>query len=121
MTNLGQNYCVDTGRIFASGQSNGGGLTNVLACDPVMSRRFAAFGPHSAANYVTTRAAQCQADTPYTELTNTLVQSVCSPGRLNVPYQEIHGDADMQIAYFGGSHRDYCIPAITHQITDWYV
>lgn len=107
--------------MFASGQSNGGGFTNVMACDPGLSKRFAAFGPHSAANYVNTTAANCQETTPYTELTNTLVQPVCSPGRLNVPYQEIHGDADTQIAYFGGSHRGYCMPAIPHHLTDWYV
>lgn len=121
VANLTSTYCIDTGRMMASGMSNGGGFTNVLACDPITSVLFAAFAAHSGANYPTTLSSSCGTDTPYTELTNTLVQSTCSPGRANVPYIEFHGDVDTQIAYYGGSHRGYCLPAIPHLMTDWYV
>ena len=120
---LGNNFCIDTGRVFASGHSNGGGLTNVLACDPVMSRRIAAFGAHSAAIYSTTSdsSATCAQPAPYNILTNTLVQPICSPGRPNVPWFEIHGDADGTIPYIGGGRRGYCLPAIPHTVMDWCV
>lgn len=115
------NYCIDTGRLFASGHSNGGGFTNVLACDPGASTRFAAFGANSAAMYTNVTAAACINNVPYTVFTNTLVEPVCSPNRSNVPFMEVHGDADATISYFGGPRRSYCLPAITHAVTDWFV
>jgi len=40
------NFCIDTSRIYATGKSNGGGFVgNVLACDPALSKEFAAFAP----------------------------------------------------------------------------
>ena len=118
LTYLENNYCLDTGRLFASGMSNGGGFTGgVAACDPNLSTRFAAFGPHSGALYTgTLDNGNCQ---PYTVLTNTIAQSVCSPGRKNVPMIEFHGDTDGTIGYFGGGRRSYCLPAIPHWATDW--
>jgi poly(3-hydroxybutyrate) depolymerase len=44
---LENDYCVDKARIYSSGKSNGGGFTNTLACDPVLSKRIAAFAPVS--------------------------------------------------------------------------
>ncbi|CAD0081647.1 unnamed protein product, partial [Aureobasidium vineae] len=54
IANISSQYCIDTSRIFAAGFSNGGGLVNVMACDPVMSTVFNAFGPHSGAYYTQT-------------------------------------------------------------------
>ena len=43
-------FCVDEQRVYASGKSNGGGLSlNVLACDARASWRFAAFSGFSGA------------------------------------------------------------------------
>ncbi|KAI5266520.1 hypothetical protein E4T47_08285 [Aureobasidium subglaciale] len=54
VANISSQYCVDTSRVFAVGMSNGGGFVNVMACDPVMSTIFTAFGPHSGAFYTKT-------------------------------------------------------------------
>ena len=51
IVNLTQTYCIDTGRIFAVGHSNGGGFTNVMACDPVLSVKVAVFAANSGAFY----------------------------------------------------------------------
>jgi len=51
LDDMNSKYCVDTGRVFAVGHSNGGGFVNMLACDPEMSVRFAAFAMNSAACY----------------------------------------------------------------------
>ena len=116
VTNLTASYCIDTGRIFAAGLSNGGGMTNVLACDPVMSVTIAAFAPVSGALY-TNNTGTCY---PYTiEPVNTIPQLLCSPGRSNVPMIEFHGTADPTINYLGGSRRGYCLPTIPHWATDW--
>ena len=41
-----KNFCIDTSRVYATGKSNGGGFVgNVLACDPTLSKVFAAFAP----------------------------------------------------------------------------
>jgi polyhydroxybutyrate depolymerase len=42
-------FCVDAERVYATGMSNGAGLTVVLAC--VAADRFAAFGPVAASGY----------------------------------------------------------------------
>lgn len=87
------NYCVDTSRIYALGISNGGGLTNRLACNPSLSTRIAAFAAIAAAIY----PAQ---DEP------------CLPGRASIPLLEFHGGSDEQIHYHGGlnhGERGYTI------------
>ncbi|KAG9898579.1 alpha/beta-hydrolase, partial [Aureobasidium melanogenum] len=117
VANISSQYCIDTSRVFAAGFSNGGGLVNVLACDPVMSTVFNAFAPHSGAYYTQTSDSNT-ACFPNTVLTNDLVHSVCSPsGR--VPMIEFHGDNDQVIPYFGGGRRGYCLPAIPHWSQDW--
>ena len=117
VANISSQFCIDTSRVFAAGQSNGGGITNVLACDPVMSTVFNAFAPHSGAFYtqITDSSSVCL---PNTILTNDLVHSVCSPAR-RVPMIEFHGDNDGTIPYFGGGRRGYCLPAIPHWTQDW--
>ncbi|KAF2224226.1 hypothetical protein BDZ85DRAFT_177875, partial [Elsinoe ampelina] len=115
ITDLQSKYCIDTGRVFASGFSNGGGFSNVLACDNRMSTRINVFAAHSGAFYTSTpEGSGCQ---PLTVNTNTLV-GACNPGR-RVPMIEFHGIADGTIPYNGGGRRGYCLPQIPHWASDW--
>lgn len=122
LANLTSTYCIDTGRVFATGMSNGGGFTGVMACNSTMVNKFAAFAPHSGAFYPnTTVNAQgtCTGTSdPYSVVDNNIIQSVCSPGK-TVPMMEFHGDIDTQIPYFGGPHYSYCLAAVPHFMTDW--
>lgn len=104
-------YCVDTNQIYASGMSNGGGFSaNILACDPVASKKIAAFAGISGAYYQGTSDANCQ---PSSVVIN------CNPGRKPVPILEFHGSADDTIPYNGGARRDRCLPTIPHFIKAW--
>jgi poly(3-hydroxybutyrate) depolymerase len=104
-------FCIDPDSIYASGQSNGGGFTaNILACDPVASRRIAAFAGVSGAYYQGTSDANCK---PLT------VPITCNPGRKHVPILDIHGLKDETIPYNGGARRNRCLPALTHFMTAW--
>ncbi|KAJ7598130.1 carbohydrate esterase family 1 protein [Mycena floridula] len=97
LESLNANLCVDMSRIYASGMSNGGGFTNILACDGSMTRRIAAFAPVAAALYAGTH--------PF---------DGCSPGR-PVPIITFHGTADTQIPYKGERDGDLTTP----DIEDW--
>ncbi|KAG9854360.1 carbohydrate esterase family 1 protein, partial [Aureobasidium melanogenum] len=108
-------YCIDTSRMLAAGFSNGGGFVGTLACDPTLSKRFSTFAANSGAEYTNTTGT-CN---PPSVLTNTITQSICSPGRSNLPMLEFHGDADGTIPYPGGPRRGYCLPAVPHWVTDW--
>jgi poly(3-hydroxybutyrate) depolymerase len=108
-------YCIDQSRILAAGFSNGGGFVGTLACDPTLSKRFSTFAANSGAEYTNTTGT-CN---PLSVLTNTIVQSTCSPGRSDLPMIEFHGDADGTIPYPGGPRRGYCLPAVPHWVTDW--
>ncbi|KAI1001830.1 hypothetical protein K3495_g6373 [Podosphaera aphanis] len=109
-------YCLDKSRIFAAGKSNGGGLVNRLACDPVLSTQIAAFAPVSAAFYVPgVTDVNCVGNVPQTVVTP------CSPGRKLIPIMEFHGLKDNTIAYTGGPRRGGCLPAILHWVTEWSV
>ncbi len=79
LTALQQQLCVDSHRIYATGMSNGGGMTNMLACR--MSGRIAAFVPVAAAIY--------------------RMVGGCHPTR-PVPYLEFHGTSDPLVYYNGG-------------------
>lgn len=118
VANLSATYCIDTNRIYASGQSNGGGFVGTLACNSTSSGIFAAFGANSGAFYPTTNWATT---TGYCNATTALKQTLppCSPGRKFVPFLEIHGDADPQIPYPGGDHNSQCLPAITRYVNLW--
>lgn len=107
-------YCVDPNRIYASGQSNGGGFTGTLACNETTSLVFAAFGAHSGAFYP---------GHGYTGTCNGWTADVppCKPSRQGIPFLEIHGDADGQIPYFGGDHNSQCMPAVSLYVTDWAI
>ena len=118
IANLTQTYCIDTGRIFAVGHSNGGGFTGVMACDPVLSVTIAAFAANSGAFYT----GFTTGDPATIEPVNTPVQSVCSPGRINVPFIEFHGTADTQIRYYGDTtHNGRILPSLPHWTTDWSI
>jgi polyhydroxybutyrate depolymerase len=78
LNRLQAQYCVNPDRIYATGFSNGGGMTSVLAC--ALARRIAAFAPVSGSYF-----------TP---------PSGCHPGR-PVPILEFHGTDDGIVPYAG--------------------
>lgn len=126
LTNLSSTYCVDTGRVFASGMSNGGGFTNIIACNATMSLRFAAFAPHSAAvypNYGQCPAGNSAGITPLNVNTSSLIEYNeigCTPGRQSQPIMEFHGTSDGTILYQGDpNHSGWCLPQIPHLMNDW--
>ncbi|KAF7453615.1 LpqC, Poly(3-hydroxybutyrate) depolymerase [Pyrenophora tritici-repentis] len=79
-------YCIDTSRIYATGKSNGGGFTGVLACDATATTRIAAFAPVSGAFYLDAN----QQPMP------------CNPSRKPIPLIDFHGWHDKTIPYGGG-------------------
>lgn len=101
---LSSSYCISSRKIFAAGKSNGGGLTNLLACDPKASSIIAAFAPVAGAYYLT------KAGKPPT----------CSPSRLT-PILEFHGFQDETAPYAGGNNtRDNgFLPSIPAWVDDW--
>ena len=97
-----ERYCIDSSRVYATGKSNGGGLTNALACNPGMSKRIAAFAPVSPAMYPE-------------------FEEPCRPSRTGIPILEFHGGSDTTIRYEGGedgSDRGLTIPIPTY-LLDW--
>lgn len=113
LSSISDSFCIDPARLYASGHSNGGGFTGVLACDGTMSTVFAGFGASSGAFYpgqTGATAANCNSST---------VDITCAPGRKNVPVLEVHGDADGTIAYDGGVHFKECLPSLPHYMTLW--
>lgn len=82
--------CVDPYRIYASGFSNGGGMTWVLSCE--MAGRIAAFASVSGSYYPT--------------------NPPCAPGRA-VPFMEIHGTGDHVVPYAGRDSTDLM------SVSDW--
>jgi len=102
---LSQTYCIDPSRIYAAGKSNGAGFVNILACDPAMSSKIAAFAPVSAAIYL-----DAKNNTP-----------PCNPSRTPVPLMEFHGYLDDTIAYNGFFRRGFFTYPIPQYIHDWAV
>lgn len=102
---LSDNLCLDSNRFYASGKSNGGGFTNLLACTPATASLFAAFAPVSAALYAGANPADC------------------NPGRA-VPIINFHGLADRIIPFDGqaADHQnrtEYATPNITEYREAW--
>lgn len=111
ITHFQKRYCIDTNRIYAAGKSNGGGFTNMLACDSQLSTQIAAFAPVSGAFYVPgSTDTDCQAQT---------ITIPCNPGRNSIPVIEFHGRADKTIPYSGGGRRGECLPTIPHWVREW--
>lgn len=106
LDHLQARYCVDPARLYASGQSNGGGFTGMLACDATASARIAAFAPVSGAFYLVRG-------------TNHLPP--CSPARPVIPILELHGAIDQTILYDGGSNKrgDANTTSIPAWVDDW--
>jgi polyhydroxybutyrate depolymerase len=92
-------YCVDLRRVFATGFSNGGGMTAMLACR--LAQRIAAFAPVSG-NYYD-------------------ISGGCSPAR-PVPILAVHGTADRIVPYNGISVQDnpeFPLPSIPTWLGNW--
>jgi polyhydroxybutyrate depolymerase len=94
LDHLQSTLCVDTARVYATGFSNGGGFTALLACR--MADRIAAVAPVAGAFYPAT-GENCQPVRP-------------------VPVIEFHGTSDTRIPYDGGV-RD--LPAIPDWVAGW--
>ncbi|MEU6696971.1 poly(3-hydroxybutyrate) depolymerase [Pseudonocardia sp. NPDC046786] len=92
---LESTLCVDTKRVYATGKSNGGGFTEILACR--LADRIAAFAPVAGAYY---RAGE----------------PPCEPGRA-VPVLSFHGTGDVTIPYAGDAARG--LPAIPDWVAGW--
>lgn len=86
---LQETYCIDPTRIYATGKSNGGGFTNLLACDPVASERIAAFAPVSAAFYLDGETGKLPECNP-------------TKARKGIPILDFHGWKDATVPYKGG-------------------
>jgi polyhydroxybutyrate depolymerase len=89
-------YTVDPKRVYAFGHSNGGFMSHRLACD---------------------RAAHIAAILSL-EGATWFDQTRCEPSQ-TVSVAEIHGDADMTIAYDGGLDRGVPYPGAPATVTDW--
>jgi len=94
LTRLQDTLCVDAQRIYATGFSNGGGMTAVLAC--VFADRITAFAPVAGDYYPPPQG--------------------CHPAR-PVPILEIHGTADDVIPYDGSAELQY--PPVAVWLSDW--
>lgn len=94
LSHLQAALCVNPYRIYATGFSNGGGMTNVLACQ--LSGRIAAFAPVSG-SYPPPPGG-------------------CNPTRA-VPIMEFHGTADHIVPYYGNIMRNE--PPIDLWLQDW--
>jgi poly(3-hydroxybutyrate) depolymerase len=103
-------FCVDTSRVYAAGKSQGGMMTNNLACSPAASTRFAAFAMVSGSYYVETGKGVCHPET---------VAKECTPGRSKIPVLAFHGEKDGTIPFFGGPKRGACLPSIPHWVQQW--
>ncbi|KAI4524225.1 carbohydrate esterase family 1 protein [Schizophyllum commune Tattone D] len=89
LNELMANLCVDRTRVYATGNSNGGGFTNRLACTRDTSARIAAFGIASGALY------------PDSDRGDD-----CHPSR-KIPLLITHGANDTVVPYKGGHpHND---------------
>ncbi len=91
---LETDYCIDPARIYVNGLSNGGGMSNRLACE--LADRIAAIGTVAGA---------------YTEL-----PGGCHPSR-PVPVIAFHGVIDPIVPYEG--NPDINFPAIQTWAADW--
>ncbi|WP_165423844.1 alpha/beta hydrolase family esterase [Ktedonosporobacter rubrisoli] len=99
LNKLEHDFCVDTQRIYATGFSNGGGMSGFVACK--LAHRIAAVAP-IAGNYYD-------------------VQGGCKPGR-PVPILEIHGSQDPIVPYNGISpetNPQWPLPSVHDWLQAW--
>jgi polyhydroxybutyrate depolymerase len=95
ITHLEETLCINPDRIYASGFSNGGGMTNVLACK--LSDRIAAFAIVSGAIHP--------------------MAGGCDPTR-PVAILDFHGTHDSVVPYLGNPANDH-EPPITQWLASW--
>ncbi len=96
LNTLQSTLCINPSRIYATGFSNGGGMTYVLACK--MADRIAAFAPVSGS---------------YPP-----VPGGCEPVR-PVPLLEFHGTADRVVPYNGSVAKNY--PPVMQWLHAWVI
>jgi poly(3-hydroxybutyrate) depolymerase len=100
-----ENFCIDKRREYVVGLGGGGGLAHLLACDPVMSTRIAAFT--IASGSIWTEKAMKQKKAVREPLYNA---DRCKPGRTPIPILDFHGGEDQLIAYNGASWDGPTVP-----------
>jgi polyhydroxybutyrate depolymerase len=93
---VSHDYCVDARRVFATGMSNGAGMSTTLGCE--LGDRIAAIAPVSGVNL----SGACRGDDPVSVLA-------------------IHGDADPIAGYAGGSLRGFDLgnPSVPDRMAAW--
>ncbi|KAM0800406.1 Alpha/Beta hydrolase protein [Usnea florida] len=101
---LGEERCVDLTKIYLVGFSNGGGLTNLLACDPEVSKQVAAAAIVSGAFYK-----------DHSLKGNEPLFGICEKREAPLPMLEMHGSADPVIHYDGKSTPD----GETYSLQEW--
>jgi len=104
LDHLAKDYCVDLSRVYIVGFSNGGGLTNLLACDPKFSSYVAAAAVVSGTIY---KDKSLKGDEPLFD--------ACKAARSPLPILEMHGSKYPVIHYDGKSTPD----GETYPIDDW--
>jgi poly(3-hydroxybutyrate) depolymerase len=102
-----QEYCIDTSRVYATGFSNGGGLTDLLACDTEVSTRMAAAAIASGAFYK---------DSALKEP----LFSHCTPSHV-LPIMEFHGSKDPVEHYDGKTTPDGESYALPEWAEEWAI
>ncbi|PVI07571.1 poly depolymerase [Periconia macrospinosa] len=107
---LTSNYCIDENAIYASGKSNGGGFTGVLACSPKASQKFAAFAAVSGAYYLDPETGELPPCKP-----------ALNGERKAIPFMELHGLKDKTIKYHGGlnTRKNANSTDIPTYVNDW--
>jgi polyhydroxybutyrate depolymerase len=97
LNDLQSHWCVDPRRIYATGMSSGGGMTNYLGC--YLARRIAALAPVAGNFYP-----------PYVS---------CPDAHRPIPVLEIHGADDPVVPYRGGGAGDWVLPSIPAFLAAW--
>lgn len=92
---LSAELCIDPARVYATGMSNGGGMSNRLACEA--GDLIAAFGGVAGAY---------------------ALETGCAPSR-PVPFIAFHGTADPLVPYEGGTMQGMITPDIETWARDW--
>ncbi|OJJ52800.1 hypothetical protein ASPSYDRAFT_62481 [Aspergillus sydowii CBS 593.65] len=99
LTHMEEKLCIDASRVYSVGKSNGGGFTNVIACNDTVGARFAAFASVSGAYY----DAESVPDVP-----------PCEPAIRDegFPFLELHGEDDTTAPIDGNTEENRKIPII---------
>lgn len=106
LSHLSSTLCIDLTRLYAFGFSNGGGLVDLLACDPAVSRRIAAFAATSAAVY-------------RDEALKEPLWRHCPSRSAPVPFLEFHGTKDPVVDYDGERTPDGPSWSVADRMQHW--